>query len=357
MPFQIQEAVAHAIKKAMNTSVATVKHRTKCFRNDDPILIAFTDELLKTFSTEANTWGEIEKPDENIFHQKLINWQSAEDEDTHISFHSFSKATVKEIKKNIEQSYKATGGYILFINYLKDNKIFLLIVMLKLETTYGIDEENLNFYESQSFSMKNFHEAARLNLSTWLTRNDEDTYDEEGQPDRYLSFVKKRGEDQDITRYFRKSLGCKNFAESLVNTVNLIESVNDYMESKGLDPHVMIEKRAQLHSYLANKIQTKEPASLRDVTGLLSPTDEDTEENELLTFIREGGYKIDETFKPNPRKVKALDRVSGKIGKTSLNFPVDELDKSVFYDSKSRTITLYNVPDDLDEKIKQAKGS
>lgn len=357
MSFQIQYAITHGIKKATNTSVATVKHKPQCFHNDDPILIAFTEELLMTYTTEVNTWGAIEEPEQNIFHQKLINWQSPRNETERLDFLDFTKSTVDEIKSKIVDSYKATGGYVLLINYLKDNNNFLLIVMLKLETTYGIDEEDMSFYETQSFTMKHFHEAVRLNLTTWLTRNQPEHLDEEGLPERCLSFVKRRGEEQDITRYFRNALGCKNFAESTANTVNLIQAVNDFMVHKNMEPAVQLTKTAELHGYLANKLEEKQPVSLRAVTALLSPTSEETEENELLKFIKDGDYKIDETFKPNARKVRELDRVSGKIGKTSINFPVEELGKSVLYNSTSREITLRYIPDELDQKIKKANAN
>lgn len=361
MSFEIKDAVIHGVKKASESNEAEAKLKDRCFDCTDPILNSFTAELLKAFSTEVNTWGDISPPDQNIFHQHLIKWQLPEDAAAPTPFLGFSEQTVDKIVEEIKDSYQATGGYVLFIRYLSRNEFFLLVVMLKLETTYGIDEDDMSFYETQSFSMRNFHEAARLNLSTWSARHSEQLnqdIDEAEYEDsiRCFSFIKKRGTNEDITKYLRRALGCINFAESTANTVNLIRAVDDFCTSKNLSSEVRQEKRTQLHDYLSHKIDSKEPASLRDVTALLSSTNENEEENELLQFIKNNGYKVDETFKPNPTKVKGLARVSGKIGDTSINFPISDLDLNVFYDSATRELTLTNVPDAMDKKIKKAKG-
>jgi nucleoid-associated protein len=47
------------------------------------------------------------------------------------------------------------------------------------------------------------------------------------------------------------------------------------------------QKRDILHTYLSGKIKDKQPVSLRAVTALISPTDEDTSENEFLTLFNQ----------------------------------------------------------------------
>jgi nucleoid-associated protein len=174
-------------------------------------LVKFTDDLLKAYSEEANTWADIKKPDSNIFHQQLINWyQTDQNDEKNIDFYKFSKNVVDEIVEEIKQKYKATGGYVLLINYRLNSTIYLLIVMLKLETRFGIDEKDLSFFETESFTMKNFHEAVRMNLDTWVARSQGQGLDENGVPERCFAFVKKRGVDEDITKYFRLALGCEN---------------------------------------------------------------------------------------------------------------------------------------------------
>lgn len=356
MPVQILDAVIHGIKKASETNTADAKLREQCFSNDEPILNSFTEQLLTAFSTEANTWGDISPPEHNIFHQNLFKWQLPEEGIEPISFIDFSKETITCIIREIIGSYQATGGYVLFIRYQVRNEVFLLVVMLKLETAYGIKEEDMSIFETQSFSMKNFHEAARLNLSTWNARQGTPELDEDDRPERCFSFIKKRGASEDITKYLRNALGCTNYAESTANTVNLIKAVDAFFESKQATPEIKQQKKSQLHDYLAMKIQERAPASLKDITGLLSSTDEDDEENELLKFIKDNDYKIDETFKPNSAKVRGLARVSGKIGDATVNFPVSDLDQNVFYDTERRQLTILNIPDDLDKRIKKAKG-
>lgn len=362
MPVEILNAVIHGVKKENNTNIANAKYKPGCFNTDDPLLIKFTGDLLTAYSEEANTWADIKAADSNIFHQQLINWFKTDDEN-HIDFYKFSKKVVDEIVSEIKQKYKATGGYVLLINYQVNSTIYLLIVMLKLETRFGIDEQDLSFFETESFTMKNFHEAVRMNLDTWLARSNGQGIDVDGEPERCFAFVKKRGVDEDITKYFRLALGCENFAESTANTSALIRALDAYVDSKSFDTiELKMEFREQkkeiLHSYLSGKIKDKQHVSLRAVTALISPTDEQVPENEFLTFIQSNDqFQIDETFNPHKGKVKELERVSGKIAGGSVNFPIAEIEHSVFYNSETRELKITGIPDDLHKKILNAKGT
>lgn len=364
MSVEILNAVIHGVKKEINTSVAESKYKPGCFHTNDPLLVKFTDDLLEAYSEEANTWADIKEADTNIFHQQLINWYQTNEQSTnYIDFYNFSQKVVDEIVEKIKDKYKATGGYVLLINYKLNSTVYLLIVMLKLETRFGIDEQDLSFFETESFTMKNFHEAVRMNLDTWVARSQGQGVDADGEPERCFAFVKKRGVDEDITKYFRFALGCANFAESTANTSALIRALDAYVESKSfatdtLKMEFKEQKREILHAYLYGKIQDKQPVSLRAVTALISPTDEQAEENEFLSFIQANEqFQIDETFNPHKGKVKDLERVSGKIVGGSVSFPITEIEHSVFYNPDTRELRIQGIPEALHKKILNAKGS
>ncbi|MEX3800734.1 nucleoid-associated protein [Acinetobacter baumannii] len=176
-------------------------------------------------------------------------------------------------------------------------------------------------------------------------------------------FCQEKGVDEDITQYFRLALGCENFAESTANTSALIRALDAYVESKSfLNEDSKMEFREQkrdiLHNYLSTKIKEKQPVSLRDITALISPTDEKIKENEFLEFIKSNDkFKIDETFNPHKGKVKDLERVSGKIKGGSVSFPITEIGESIFYDQDIRELKIQKVPDELHQRILNAKGS
>ncbi len=97
---------------------------------------------------------------------------------------------------------------------------------------------------------------------------------------------------------------------------------------------------------------------MRDITALISPTDEKIKENEFLEFIKSNDkFKIDETFNPHKGKVKDLERVSGKIKGGSVSFPITEIGESIFYDQDIRELKIQKVPDELHQRILNAKGS
>ncbi|HCQ9784143.1 TPA: nucleoid-associated protein, partial [Acinetobacter baumannii] len=115
MTIEILNAVIHGVKKQTNSSIAEPKYKPGCFNTSDPLLVKFTNDLLKAYSEEANTWADIASADINIFHQNLIKCFK-EDEKT-IDFYNFSKKVVDQIVGEIKRKYKATGGYVLLINY------------------------------------------------------------------------------------------------------------------------------------------------------------------------------------------------------------------------------------------------
>lgn len=362
MAVEILNAVIHSVKKESDSSVAEAQYKERCFSTSDPLLITFTDDLVKAYSEEANTWADMKGATHNIFHQNLIKWFKPNTPEDQIEFYDFSKIIVDEIVLEIKKKFKATGGYMLLIHFKSNSVNYLLVVMLKLETRFGIDETDLTFFETASFTMKNFHEAVRMNLDTWLARSNGQGTDEEGIADKFFSFVKKRGTDEDITQYFRDALGCDNFAESSINTSTLIRALDAFIDTKSfateeLKLEYRERKRDVLHTYLSTKVKEREPVKLSVITALISPTDNEDDENEFLTFIKSNEkFKIDEIFKPHKGKTKDLERVSGKINGGSISFPIEQIEQSVFYNPETRELRINEIPDDLHRKILDAKG-
>ncbi|MDY7374239.1 nucleoid-associated protein [Acinetobacter oleivorans] len=361
MAFQILNTVIHAVKKEKNSTVVTPIHREACIKNDDPLIVDFTTKLLAAYTNAANTWGDIRDPKDNIFHQDLIKWYTPSEELPY-SFYDFSKDVVGQITLAIKDKNTATGGYVLMIHYEQAAVQFLMVVMLKLETRFGIDDA-LNMFKSETFSMDNFHESVRMNLKTWENRST--SVGEDGNPERCFAFVKKKNEDE-VTRYFRVALGCENYAESAANTNHLIKATEDYVgtlqfASEEDAKTAKREKREKLHELLAEKIKNKEPVSLRWVAHELFPSPEfDIENNKLLEFIKENQekYPIDETFKPYKPRVNALGRVKGTLaGDTTVNFPVSELNKTVFYNIQNRELTFKGVDGKMHDQIIRSLGS
>ncbi|MDH1859198.1 nucleoid-associated protein [Acinetobacter junii] len=361
MSFQILNTVIHAVKKEKNSTNATPIYRDNCINNNDPLIVDFTSKLLSAYSNAANTWGDIREAEDNIFHQDLIKWYTPE-EQLYYSFYDFSTDVVDQITLAIKEKNTATGGYVLMIHYEQAAVEFLMVVMLKLETRFGIDDA-LNMFKSETFSMDNFHESVRMNLKTWQNRSN--SVGEDGNPERCFAFVKKKNEDE-VTRYFRTALGCENYAESAANTNHLIKATEDYVATLKFNCEeeaiaAKREKRDKLHELFAVKLKNKEPVSLKWVANELFPTpDFDIENNELLKFIKKNQekYPIDETFKPYKPRVNALGRVRGTLaGDTTVNFPVSELNKTVFYNIQSRELTLKGVDGKMHEQIMRSLGS
>ncbi|MBP2544670.1 nucleoid-associated protein [Acinetobacter guillouiae] len=352
---KILNAVLHEVgKKSGSLSVTFNKDRATLLSLEDPILKKFTASVIKAYRTEVNTFGDLKPIQTNEFHKSLSEWRT---EDT--NFLDFSKSSTKLIVEQLKKpmSNKATGGYILFLEYESRKEHYLMIVMLKMESSYGINKTSLEFSEYQTFDMKYFHESARINLTT---------LSDTGENKKCLSFVKKRNSEQDITRYLINALGCFNYAESNTNTNYLIEALKDYSKHKELTDAQTQTKLETLGSYLQDRLKDKTAVSLVAITGILSETssqedleneDDETSENDFLDFIRENDekYPISDTFKPHPGKTKSLLWVRGKVGKSTLNVPVSEIQKSVRYNESNNQVTFFDAADFI-AQLKKAES-
>lgn len=350
---QILSAIVHSIQKESKTNQANLVPRSDCFDPEDEILVSFARSLLKVYAEEANTWGKIDKggtaqhmtKPPSQFHTCLLVWHG---EQTLEAYKAFSLQLGNLIKENIEDSHLATGGYMLLLHYQDQNKSYLMVVMLKLADGYTINNEDLSFRKTVFFNMKNFHEAARISLDIWQDVN---------ESGNCISFVRRRGKDQDdATRYLRKSLGCIDYAESTSNTKKLVKALEAYMISKEMGEDAKKETKSRAYEYLSRCIKDKSSVDLKVFSSTVSNDDDDEEQSEFYTFIKDNNYEICDRFKPNKKYTDKLHRICAKIGTTSINFDVDDLDETVFYDPTTRQITVKGVSQEIHTEIMKAKG-
>lgn len=108
-----------------------------------------------------------------------------------------------------------------------------------------------------------------------------------------------------------------------------------------------------MFEYCKEKKQLDEPVNLTSLSALL----DDQDPSSFITFVREGGYDVCETFSPSPERYRRLQRLSKRFGSINLSFSVEDLFlERVVYSPDDDSIILRNPPRDFVDNIKQAKG-
>lgn len=338
---QIREATIHQLIKAAQTvGDGSVTHhvRPEPLPVND-ILQELCRDLLGLYATAVNSNGTLgQDPLIHAFPVTLASYIAGGTD-----FQTFTVSALTLIKEAMKEAIFANGGYALFLRYEQDGVDFLLIAMLKLKAGAGIDEETLSLQPTLNIDLKLLHEAARVNLTRLANQT---------QP--YLTFIKGKAKQGDITEYFRKALACVTFTDSKHHTDQLIKAADAFVASReDLTPEQKAEERMQMRKRLSECMQ-QNPLQLVIGTAAAAIRPEGPEE--FLQFLQSPqavDFHIDHSFQPHRPTYRRLYRITGKIGQTiSVAFDVEDIQMHrVSYDGDRNAIVLSNPPEALKQLI------
>lgn len=335
---EIKEAVIQGLEKLSGSNVVTEKFRDIPSPLDER-MVQLGEELLRIYGNLTNNYGCFDNDHETYRFPHNLQQYIAKQQD----IVQLSKTTCRFIAGRMKDSNKATGGYASFLRYENQGRDWLLVVMLKLKTGTGIDPDSLELNESLAFDINHLHEAARIDLAKWQANE---------QP--YLSFIKRSGRQDEVTRYFRLALGCTEYTDSKSNTDQALKAVDAYAVEKGWTPEQRREARRKTYEYFDEKSRNHEPVNMVALSGMIN----DQEPNSFTEFVKEKEFPVSETFEPHRKTYTRFKRISEKFGNVNVSFDVqDVLDGRVDYDAGTENLVIGQPPASLIEKINQAKGN
>lgn len=337
---EIRESIIHGVIKAKETSgegSATIRPRQNLLPIDDRLDLLCSNVLM-LYTKLSNGYGTFgADPLLHVFPPLLQRYLSGE-----INLVALSQDASSLISARMQEQFMATTSWPLFVRYNNQGREWLLIAMLKLKEGVGIDEATLDLNNSLSFDISHLHEAARIDIEK-LQRDE--------QP--YLSFIKRRAGNSDITQYFRTAISCTEYTDAKHNTDTVIKAVEAYCLRQSWTQDRCQQARDSLYNYCNTKKHDDEPVNL---TALSAHIDDQNPEG-FVQFVRESGYEVSEVFSPNPASYKKLMRVSRRFGSISVSFDVDDLrQETVRYDPRTDSIVISGPPKELVDDMKRALG-
>ena len=340
---QIQEATIHQLTKLAQTSGdESVQHQIRPTALPiDVVLTTLCTDLLGLYNTTVNSYGSLgQNPTLHTFPLRLREYATGA-----LAFQTFTTSTLNLIKREMQGAPFANGGYALFLRYQHDNSDFLLVAMLKLKPGAGIDEQTLSLQPTLNIDLSRLHEAARINLTRLEAANEP-----------YLSFIKGKAKNGDVTAYFRDALACENFTNSSHHTDQLIKAANAFVDTR--EDLATTEKKREEKVLMRQRLvdcfanNPVEVVLLTLAAAIMPSSPED-----FVAFVRTGPqadqYQINDSFMPHKATYNKIRRITGKIGgSVSVGFDVADVQSlRVYYDPAIDGLVLKSPPEHLKQAI------
>lgn len=213
------------------------------------------------------------------------------------SFVDGTKLLLDVLAGKARQAPLSKGGYVLMAHgNTDDGDHWFLAAIINNVASNAVNEETLEIVESVHVDVDNLRVAGRVNLTTWLSGNEQE---------RYLGFLKHRGEVADYFKYF---LGCDVVVRDSEDTKRLVEVLRNFARAENMDQASEDEFLRRAHAFCAERSKSREPLSLEELTNSAWPQAPER----LQASLANADVEISDGFVPDGRSLKSLIKFHGK---------------------------------------------
>jgi len=257
-------------------------------------------------------------------------------------FYDFSVAAAKLYKTILEDTINATGGFLIFTDFVNtdNNYRYMLILTINNKDGYLISEDDLTLEDIKNLDLSRVDVACMINLSTWQAI--EQGSDTESKT--YLSFV--RG-NKSVSYYFMTFIDCDNKTTNTESSKRLTRALEAYSNNKGHDRKTKIQVRNTVYDYCSERMKRKEEIQLSAISALLDPENI----NDFLEFAASEEYGVSETIKGDPAQLKRMKYIMYKGANYSIEFDGDLIGTDIIYNKQKNELTFKKLPDELVKQI------
>lgn len=248
----------------------------------------------------------------------------------HKAFYDASIDAMDELKSRMQTQRLSTGGYIVLARFDSDESInYFMVVMLKIKEGLVFDE-NMELLEVERLDLEQLHFAARINLSL-QTSNPEK---------RYVSFLKGRRSQEDISKYFRAFLGVdeSSYESAKGATTTLIDAIKTYATSKSWTEEEFSTVKSRVFAYAKTQFENSNAVYINALSSLIDPDSADE------FIIHANAHELPAAFHIDSKVLNRLRRYSGGDKEVNISFTNDVINKRIFVNHEMDTITLKGIP-------------
>jgi nucleoid-associated protein len=329
---QVNFFVVHELKKEQHIASAVLETSDSVIPINETTIKLVTD-LNKRFLSQ-NSFNAIFANQVDSFPAGFITYNQNR---TEASLMTFTKSASEILRQRVHVSAPAKGGYLIFADYINHGHFFA--VFLIRNTTGMVIEKQGNQYVIGSnihIDLENLAMACRINC---------DIYDDAGNEERYLRFVKNDSEN--LSAYFRDWITMNNSESMRANTKNLhtvLKSLPKPPNEDGIElPEDELMRKA-VHYIKGNQKEV----NLRQLSLYLY-----ADADKIHNYASANNIALDSEFLADSSILTKYLHLSVKADKFHLKFPREYYnDKIQIHPDDNSVITIRSQT--LADKIRQA---
>lgn len=252
-------------------------------------------------------------------------------------FVAFTHHVSKLLTHHLQAFATPETGFLVFSHFQFLATDYLLIALLDTKEHVEVTGD-LNFSVSSHLDMAKMQLAARIDITQYKTSLEHN---------RYVSFIKGRI-GRKVSDFFMQFMGCEELVDIKQQNKQLLNNVEQYLDSEQFDPQEKQATRANLVEYYKDKLETGEDISVKDIAQALSSDDQ---KQDFYSFAQSMEQPLEETFQPDRAAIKTLSKFTGQGGGISLSFDRKLLGDRVYYNQENDTITIKGLPANLRDQL------
>ncbi len=254
--------------------------------------------------------------------------------DSEKAFVEFTKDAMTILGEEIANQQAATGGYVVFAEYLADGTTFLFAALLGTTAKPNFDKK-LNLIASPGLDLDHLRHGARV-------RFDKVEDNETG----VVLFISQQSSG--ASDYFVKFIGCEEITSPEEQGRNLYSALDSWAVKNDFSP----ERRGKLlqdaYTYWQGCHKNRSAMTLTAIANALNPQDS----NALLSHLgAEGNLLAGEFPAPPPSVMKRFVKFAFNKSGLKLEFDRNTWLNKVIVNKTAKTLTISEVPDELIEAL------
>lgn len=360
---EINKVIVHELVKEKQQDIQPTNYRDAVLDRDNDAVVKLLEGVVDVYGTRHNSahYGTFVTGDgRGAFPDDFEDYRGLR-ESTDDQFIALTRSAMGRLYDKASSSQFATGGYIIFSDFVSQQERFLLIAMIK--KTPGLTlTQDLEPEELEQLDLSKLHQAAKINFSRMSEFDN--ASDQERRELNYLSFISS-GSAKSASGYFVTALGCAPGTAPARATDNLLkESKKFFRENEGLR-----ESRedfvTELVGYLTEKEKNGESVKLSEVGHIVSrniPHGLADEAEGLLEDYMERlnseAVAVPAEFPVSKRMLNRYTRITSAGDSWKFSFEKSALGEDeaadVYYNRREGTVTLTRIPESMDEEIREA---
>lgn len=298
---QLNYAVVHNLVKEAGTNEARTVLAEVLLSLDNTAVINLVNEIVKLIGQKENMahYGVFRDDPASTRVPSIVKSYCMDAEPTPDGFLALTNDCMIALHDKAQSKNLATGGYLLFADYVNMGKRFLLVAMIKQRS--GITMDRLVPTSITQPDLSKIHQVARVDFDR-LRQYDEASAKQQDMT--YIAFVSPKGNRQ-AAGYFIEALGCKPGTPAAAAVRAVVAGTDDFFNTRESIRSGGYEVRVELIGLLEKKADNKERFSLHEVVEIarrcFPPEEADNLANELVMHLQKT-HRVPAEF-PVPKAV------------------------------------------------------